>query len=129
MNCHNSVFPEKENLAPVLASYESGLPIEWLRVHDLPDFVFFNHSAHLSAGVSCVSCHGRVDQMDIVAQVEPLSMKWCLDCHRDPDPHLRPRDKVSDLAWTPEGDAREMGATLRAQNDIQPSTSCSICHR
>jgi menaquinone reductase, multiheme cytochrome c subunit len=129
MNCHNSVFPDKESLAPVLVSYETGLPIEWLRVHDLPDFVFFNHSAHLTAGVSCVSCHGRVDQMDVVAQIESLSMKWCLDCHRDPDPHLRPRDKVANLAWVPEGDARELGATLRAQNGIQPSTSCSICHR
>ncbi len=129
MNCHASVLTDKETLAPVVESYETGLPIPWVRVHDLPDFVFFNHSAHLSAGVSCVSCHGRVDQMDVVSQVESLSMKWCLDCHRDPDPHLRPSDKITDLAWTPEIDARELGAALRAEHEIQPSTSCSICHR
>jgi len=129
MNCHASIHKDTETLAAVRESYETGMSIPWVRVHDLPDFVFFNHSAHLSAGVSCLSCHGRVDQMDVVSQTEPLSMSWCLDCHRDPDPHLRPKDKVTDLAWTPPGEARELGAALRAEHDIQPSTSCSVCHR
>jgi len=129
MNCHTSIHPDRDTLAPVRESFETGMPIPWVRVHDLPDFVFFNHSAHLTAGVSCLSCHGRVDQMDLVSQTETLSMSWCLDCHRDPDPHLRPRNKVADLAWVPEGDARELGAALRTENGIQPSTSCSVCHR
>ena len=129
MNCHAFIYPEKESLDAVWKSNETGLPIPWLRVHDLPDFVFFNHSAHLSAGVSCVSCHGRVDQMDVVYQAETLSMGWCLECHRDPDPNLRPRDKVTNLAWVPDEDPRHLGASLRAEHQIQPSTSCSVCHR
>jgi len=98
-------------------------------VHDLPDFVFFNHSAHVRRGVSCVECHGRVDKMEVVYQQEPLSMGWCLDCHRDPDPHLRPVEHVTELDWKPQGDRRTLGARLRAENAIHPPTDCSTCHR
>jgi len=129
MNCHRSIHVDKKSLAPLRESDRTGLPVPWVRVHDLPDFVFFNHSAHLSAGVGCVSCHGRIDQMDRVHQVKTLSMGWCLGCHRDPDPNLKPRERIMDLAWAPEGDPRELGAKLRAEHSIQPSTSCSVCHR
>lgn len=91
MNCHDKVKPnEGRHLGPIFDSYKTGEPIEWLKVHDLPDYVYFNHSAHITRGVSCVSCHGRVDRMVEVHQVSPLSMGWCLDCHRDPAPNLRP---------------------------------------
>jgi hypothetical protein len=95
----------------------------------LADFVYFNHSAHVNRGVSCVSCHGRVDKMDQVTQVEELSMSWCLDCHRNPDPHLRPLEYITQLDWQPEEDPAALGAKLREQWDINPSTSCSTCHR
>jgi len=94
MNCHDKIRPnDARNLGPVLASYQSGEPIEWIKVHNLPDYVYFNHSAHVTRGVSCVSCHGRVDRMDEVYQAMPLSMAWCLDCHRDPAPNIRPVDR------------------------------------
>ena len=98
------VFPDSEALQPVRTSLETGDPIQWVRVHDVPDFVYFNHSAHVNRGVSCVSCHGRVDKMDVVTQVEPMSMKWCLDCHRNPDEHIRPAEFVTHLDWNPEGE-------------------------
>jgi hypothetical protein len=129
MNCHSTVKTESELLAPVRESFATGLPIEWVRVHDLPGFVYFDHSAHVTRGVSCVSCHGRVDQMEVVRQAEPLSMGWCLDCHRDPEPHLRPVEAVTDLAWTAPADVPDLGATLRRERDINPSTDCSTCHR
>ena len=129
MNCHSNVRANSEKLIPVRSSYATGMPIEWIRVHDLPDYVYFNHSAHVTRGVSCVSCHGRVDQMEQVYQVEPLSMRWCLDCHRNPDPHLRPPVSVTDLDWVPEEDAAVVGKRVREQLKINPSTSCSTCHR
>jgi hypothetical protein len=105
------------------------LPIPWIKVHDLPDYVYFNHSAHVTRGVSCVECHGRVDRMEVVYQKETLSMGWCLDCHRDPDSHLRPAELVTQLDWKPAEDAAALGARLRAEHDINPSTDCSVCHR
>ena len=101
----------------------------WVRVHRLPDFVYFNHSAHVTSGVSCVSCHGRVDQMIEVKAVEPLNMAWCLDCHRNPAPRIRPREFVTDLAWKPDRDPAEIGRELVAANRIAPPTNCSGCHR
>ena len=104
MNCHKSVRANSEKLIPVFESYSTGMPVEWIRVHDLPDYVYFNHSAHVRRGVGCVSCHGRIDTMEVVSQQEPLSMGWCLDCHRDPERHLRPSEFVFELDWVPEED-------------------------
>lgn len=101
MNCHHAIRTNSAKMAPVLASYASGKPIEWVKVHDLPDYSYFNHSVHVNAGVSCVECHGRVDRMDQkgVFTVQNLSMSWCLQCHRNPETHLRPRSEVTNLAW------------------------------
>lgn len=129
MNCHARVKPNSPLLAPVRESYASGMPIPWVRIHRLPDYVYFNHAAHLNAGVSCVSCHGRVDQMAEVRQVQPLSMAWCLECHRDPAPHVRPRALITDLGWKPDRDAAAIGRELVAANHIHPPTNCSGCHR
>ncbi|NQT36689.1 MAG: cytochrome c3 family protein [Planctomycetes bacterium] len=128
MNCHLRVGAAIESLELVRQSYSQGTPIHWIRVHDLPDFAYFDHSAHVSRGVGCVSCHGRVDRMERVSQVEPLSMGWCLDCHRHPEPHLRPKDKVTDMDWVRGGSPSEQGDTLRDRNHIDPSTDCSTCH-
>lgn len=132
MNCHAQVKADSPKLELVRSSFAEGKPIEWVRVHMLPDYAFFDHSVHLAAGVGCASCHGRVDTMDVVRQEEPLSMAWCLDCHRDPEPHLRPRDKdvVTDMGWT----------KAHGQPTCDPSTDprgcevvapehCSGCHR
>ncbi len=128
MNCHASIRTQSENLAAVRSSFENGASIPWVRVHDLPEYVYFNHESHVSVGVSCVSCHGRVDTMEVVRTVEPLSMSWCLDCHRNPDPHLRPLDRVTDLAWEPE-DPLETGRRIREARGVNPSTECWTCHR
>jgi hypothetical protein len=110
-------------LAPVRASVLTGQPIWWRRVHSLPDFVYFDHRAHVRRGVGCVSCHGRVDQMARVYAVAPLSMQWCLDCHRDPAPHLRPLDRVSDMEWV-------RGAAEVVSWQVEPPVNnCTGCHR
>ncbi len=129
MNCHERIAPDSPLLLPVRESWASGDPIPWVKVHDLPDFVYFDHSAHVARGVSCVSCHGRVDKMDRVRQVETLSMSWCLDCHRNPEAHLRPAEFVTDLDWQPGEDQAILGERLRLENNIKPSTDCSTCHR
>lgn len=129
MNCHSKVKTSSEQLQPVRESYATGNPIPWVRIHKLPDYVYFSHQAHVGAGVSCVSCHGRVDQMAEVRQVKPLSMAWCLECHRDPAPNVRPRELVTKLDWKPERDPAEIGRELIAKNRIHPPTNCSGCHR
>jgi hypothetical protein len=129
MNCHARVKNQSAALAPVRESYATGRPIAWVRVHRLPDFVYFNHSVHGSAGVSCVSCHGRVDQMIEVKAVEPLNMAWCLACHRNPAPSIRPREFVTKLGWKPDREPAELGRELVAANKIAPPTNCSGCHR
>ena len=129
MNCHRLIAADSEKLAAVRESFTTGNPIHWVRVHDLPDFAYFNHSAHVTRGVSCVSCHGRIDKMDQVTQVETLRMGWCLDCHRNPEPHLRPRELVTDLDWIPGEDPVQLGTRLREELNINPSTDCSTCHR
>lgn len=126
-------------LAPLYEAHENGTSVEWIKVHDLADYVYFNHSAHVQSGVSCVSCHGRVDTMEVVYQKESLSMGWCIECHRNPEPHLRPVDKVTDLDWDPMKlpeddpyhgrDRVEIGAELRKLHQINPKTDCSVCHR
>jgi hypothetical protein len=159
MNCHSQIWnnevdaagnanPMKasQRLKPLHESWKTGKPILWTKVHDLPDYVFFNHSAHVNHGVSCVKCHGRIDQMDVVQQAEPLSMGWCLDCHRDPAANIRPLDQVTNLGWVatddpsvkkegitdPEKAQRWLGEKLMQKYGIHESaymTSCYTCHR
>jgi len=129
MNCHKLVTRDSEKLAPIRESDASGFPVQWVRVHHLPEYAYFNHSAHVRAGVGCVTCHGRIDEMEEVMQVQPLSMSWCLDCHRNPAPNLRPRDQITNMRWTPPEDQAELAAALIAENDIRPPVDCSGCHR
>jgi hypothetical protein len=116
-------------LEPVRASFREGRPIEWVRVHDLPDFVYFDHSIHLKKGVGCASCHGRVDQMPLMWKVETLNMEWCLECHRHPERYVRPREEVFNMAWTPPADQLALGRELVAKYQIRKMTDCSTCHR
>jgi hypothetical protein len=129
MNCHKLILPQSEKLLRVRESWSTGQPIRWVRVHELPDFAYFNHSAHLNAGVGCASCHGNVAQMEQVTQSQPLSMSWCLDCHRDPDMSLRPPDQVTNMTWTPPADQLDFARRVRAEKHINPPTDCSGCHR
>jgi hypothetical protein len=129
MNCHRIVGRDKETLAPIRDSAANGLPMRWIRVHDLPGFAYFDHSVHLAAGVGCSTCHGDVAQMDEVRQVEPLSMSWCLDCHRNPDPYLRPRNELTDTSWEPPANQIELARRIREQKGIAPSEDCGTCHR
>jgi len=129
MNCHSQVWQESARLAPVRESWFSEQPIRWLRVHQLPGFVYFDHSAHVSHGVGCVECHGRVDRMGQVYPTEPLTMQWCLDCHTDPDPHLRPASEITNMEWAPARSRREIGAALHEALHVNPPVSCSGCHR
>ncbi|MAF27603.1 MAG: cytochrome c3 family protein [Gemmatimonadota bacterium] len=129
MNCHSTIRTESEKLAVVRESHATGMPIEWLRVHDLPDFVYFDHSAHVRRGVGCEECHGPVDQMETVYQYAPLSMSWCLKCHRDPTERLRSPELATTMSWDPGEDRAALGAALARENNIHPSTDCSTCHR
>ena len=127
MGCHLLVKAQSPRLQAVRDSWATGNPVEWVRVHKLPDHAFFNHAAHLNAGVGCTSCHGRVDQMDVVVVDQPLSMGWCLDCHRNPGPHLRPREvSVTDMAWTQQASAEDV---QRLAANVHPPENCSGCHR
>lgn len=133
VNCHAKVFPDSDKLRPVRESYATGQPVEWVRIHDLPDYSYFNHSAHVTRGIGCVTCHGRVDRMEVVYQDQPLSMSWCLDCHRNPEKFLRPVDQVTNMDWDPlrevGKDQITLGLELKKANNINPSTDCSTCHR
>ncbi len=129
MNCHQQIRKESPKLLPVRESYATGMPVPWVKVHDLPDYVYFNHSAHVARGVGCVTCHGRVDKMDVVSQAEPLSMAWCLGCHREPEPNLRPVEFVTTMDWAPNEDPVALGRRLRQERGINPSTDCTTCHR
>ncbi len=129
MNCHKQIWGDSPMLEPVRESYRTGEPLRWSRVHDLPDHVYFDHSIHVAQGIGCASCHGRVDQMPLMWKAESLKMKWCLDCHRAPEQHLRPRSEVFNMDWdTHEAD----GTTLKDDYQIAGErhlTSCSTCHR
>jgi hypothetical protein len=129
MNCHLLVARDKESLAPLRDSAKSGTPMRWLRVHKLPEYAYFNHRAHVTAGVGCASCHGRVDEMEVVTQVEPLSMSWCLDCHRDPQPHLRPLTEITNMAWKPAHDPEARARQLAGLRQVKPPLDCTGCHR
>jgi hypothetical protein len=131
MNCHAKVHTQSKLLEPLRESYASGRSVEWVRIHDLPDYAYFNHSAHVTRGVGCVECHGRIDTMEVVYQAEPLSMSWCVDCHRHPETHLRPPEEVTNMAWEPPaGQSKaEFGRAYAEKNNINPPTDCSTCHR
>jgi hypothetical protein len=128
MNCHSEVFADSPYLAPVRSSLENDTPIRWVRVHDLPDFVFFDHSIHVSKGVGCTTCHGQVDRMPLMAQTASLQMEWCLECHRDPELYVRPKSEVFSVRYTPPANQAELGRQLVAEYQIQKLTSCSTCH-
>ena len=129
MNCHKFIARESASLEPIRESESSGMPMQWVRVHNLPDFAYFDHRPHLRAGVACVTCHGRLDQMEVVRQVEPLSMSWCLDCHRNPAPHLRPAEQVTNMRWLPPENQLELAMNIIEKKRISPPEDCSGCHR
>ena len=129
MNCHTLIKTDSDKLTAVRESWISKKPIEWVRVHNLADYAYFNHSAHVNAGVSCISCHGNVAEMEKVMQVEPLSMGWCLDCHRNPDEHLRPVEEVTNMKWIAPADQLEYAQRIKKEKKIAPPVDCSGCHR
>ncbi len=129
MSCHSQIWSESPMLAPVIQSYSTNTPLQWVRVHDLPDFVYFNHSIHIHKGVACIMCHGRVDQMPLMYQEKSLRMKWCLSCHRSPEEFIRPREHVFDMDWQPPADQLAMGRRLVKEYKVQKLTDCFTCHR
>jgi len=136
MNCHNQVLKDDPKLELVRESAATGKPIPWVQIHKTPDYVYFNHSVHVNRGVSCVECHGRIDQMDEVMHAKPFSMGFCLDCHRDPAAKLRPLDKITDLGWTPSADTKVAAEKQRADGQkllhdwkVESLQNCSACHR
>jgi hypothetical protein len=128
MNCHAQIWVDAPFLEPVRNSYRTDESIRWVKVYDLPGFVHFNHSAHVNRGIGCASCHGRVDHMNQIWQASSLQMEWCLECHRNPERNVRPRDAVFDMAWTPPADP-DFGRRLVKENGIVSRTDCTTCHR
>lgn len=132
MNCHSQIWTGSEMLEPVRAGFRTNKPLHWTRVYNLPEFVYFNHSIHVAKGVGCATCHGRVDQMSMTFQEAPLTMEWCLSCHRAPEKFVRPREEVFNMAWQPPADQIEQGKQLVAKYKIKDSfalTNCWTCHR
>jgi hypothetical protein len=132
MNCHSQIWTTSPMLEPVRASFRTGNSIQWTRVHDLPDFVYFNHSIHVAKGVGCETCHGRVDRMPLMATAASLRMQWCLDCHRNPEMNLRPREAITQMGYKPAGSQEEIGKRLAKEykiRDARTLTSCNTCHR
>ncbi len=128
MNCHSNVLPDSKKIAGIVKSFQTNKPLEWTRVHELPDYVYFDHSAHVNVGVGCISCHGRVDKMEKVRQVKPLSMAWCLECHRNPASHLKPSDKITSMTFTPPK-GWKTATRKKAAKLNPPIIGCSGCHR
>ncbi|RPI94813.1 MAG: cytochrome C, partial [Chloroflexi bacterium] len=132
MSCHSQIRLDSALLAPVRSSWETGEPIEWNRVNDVPDHVYFNHSIHISKGVGCESCHGRTDRQTVAVKANAMYMTFCLDCHENPAKYLRPKDQVYAMGYTPAGDQQAIGAQLVEEYNVRPPsvlTNCSICHR
>jgi Cytochrome c7 and related cytochrome c/Class III cytochrome C family len=129
MNCHTQIWPESPILAPVRESFRTGKSLEWTRVNNLPGFVYFDHSIHVHKGVGCATCHGRVDQMPLMWREHTLYMEWCLECHRNPERFVRPRDQIFNMDWQPPSDQIVLGQKLVQQYKIERLTSCSVCHR
>jgi hypothetical protein len=129
MGCHAQIWSDSPRLAPLRASYFEDAPLAWERVTRLPDFVFFDHASHVTKGVGCVTCHGRVDLMASVYAVEPFTMNFCLDCHRAPERFLRPLEAVTDMEWTPAKAGRVSARERRQRDQARPGTDCTVCHR
>jgi hypothetical protein len=132
INCHSQIWNTSPYLEPVRASFRDDKPLNWVRVHDLPDFVYFNHSIHVTKGVGCETCHGRVDRMPLMIQKATLQMEWCLNCHRDPSRYVRPRDQITTMGYVPATAQAELGPQLVREYkiaDVEHLTSCSTCHR
>lgn len=128
MNCHSQIWSDSPTLEPVRASYRSDQSIPWVKVYDLPDFVYFDHSAHVTNGIACATCHGHVDRMNLLYQEPSLQMEWCIGCHRNPAPNVRPKENVFDMNWTAPSDPAALGKRLVAQYDVHPRLDCSTCH-
>src|SRR5690242_435274 len=129
VSCHTPLWMSSAPMAPVRQSVATGRPIPWRRVTQLPDFVYFDHAIHVNKGVGCETCHGRVDQMAQVQQVAPLTMAWCVDCHRDPAPNLRPIEAITTMGWAPPPHADSLGAKLAQRYHVRTLVNCSTCHR
>ena len=129
MNCHRAIKADSEAIKPLVESFAANKPMHWVNVHMLPDYAIFDHSAHVAAGVGCVTCHGRVDQMEVVQQVQPLSMGWCMDCHKNPTPNLRPRDQVTNMAYDALVEAYNPAGDPHRTRAIRPPENCSGCHQ
>jgi len=129
MNCHSQIWSQSPMLEPVRASLRSDESLQWVKVHDLPDFVYFNHSAHVNKGVGCSTCHGRVDRMPLLRQEASLLMEWCLECHRQPERFLRPRSEVFNSGWEPPANQVERGRKLAKDYGVETQVTCSTCHR
>src|SRR5256885_12377758 len=131
MSCHSQLWTNAAMLAPIRESYRTGKPVQWTRVHDLPGFVYFNHSIHVAKGIGCESCHGRVDRMPLMWKANTLQMSWCIDCHRHPDRNIRPLDKVFTMGYTPSENQADLGPRLVKDYRVNVAqlTNCSICHR
>jgi hypothetical protein len=129
MNCHHVIKRDSPHLKPIQRSASTGEPMRWVRVHKVPEYAYFDHSVHIGAGIGCSSCHGPVHQMEVVRQVEPLSMAWCLECHRNPDNHLRNPDEITDMDWQPPANQNELATMIRQELNLAPPEDCSGCHR
>ena len=129
MSCHSQIWADSPMLEPVRASFRTGQPLHWTRVHDLPDFVYFNHSIHIHKGIGCSTCHGRVDQMPLMLAEHNLLMEWCLQCHRAPERFVRPREAVFRMDWTPPTNQLTLGRELVKEYGIRKLTDCYTCHR
>ena len=132
MNCHSVLFNNVGYLEPVRESYRTEQSIEWVKVHRLADFVYFNHSIHINKGIGCSSCHGAINEMPLVFQASPLTMQWCLECHRNPEMNLRPKEEIFNMNWKARADQEEVGKKLAAEYKLRTTnelTSCSTCHR
>jgi hypothetical protein len=129
LNCHSQVWNKSPILEPIRQSFINNTPIKWNRVYQVPEFVYFNHSIHVNKGVGCISCHGKVGEMAAIEKATPLTMSWCLECHRRPEANLRPVDEITNPNWKPDGDPEEVGRLLAVKNNVHTRTSCTTCHR
>lgn len=129
INCHAQIWSDSPYLEPVRASWRDEKPIEWTKVYDLPGYVYFDHSAHVTKGVGCTSCHGNVDEQNVLWQEPSLHMEWCLNCHREPEKYVRPPSEVFNMDWEPPADQLRLGLELIKLNDIEPREDCGACHR
>jgi hypothetical protein len=129
MNCHSVLFLDSGVLEPVRTSYLTGNSLEWTRINDMPDHVYFDHSIHIKKGIGCVSCHGKVDEMEQMAKTETLFMEFCLECHKNPAKYVRPREHVFDMKWRPAEDQETLGNRLVKEYKIESKLDCYTCHR